>query len=135
MYDAENVEFKFSRLRRHFKGVPSESALAVGPSFVFGSVYTIPDHLRIGCLFMSDWRCVYTALHESDTLCSSNPVKLCSALVFGTKMVRYNPYRVVSNVNISEVTKCNGKDDGNVELRSVKKNCIFKAWKIDIVIK
>ena len=43
-----------------------------------GPVYTIPD-LRFGSFFISDWGCVYTDLHESDTLCSNNPVHLCSA--------------------------------------------------------
>ena len=35
---------------------------------------------------MSDWRCVDTALHESDTLCFNNPVQLCSASADGAKM-------------------------------------------------
>ena len=49
-------------------------------------VYTILCHLHIESLFISDWGCVYTALHESDTLCSSNPVQICSASAGGTKM-------------------------------------------------
>ena len=59
-----------------------------------GPVYTIPDHLRIGSLFISDWGCVYTALHESDMLCSNNLVQLYSASAGGTKMdsVQYVPY-------------------------------------------
>ena len=35
---------------------------------------------------MSDWGCVYTALRESDTLCSNNPVQLCSASASSTRM-------------------------------------------------
>ena len=49
-----------------------------------GPAYTIPDHLRIGSLFISDWGCVYTALHEFDPLCSNNPVQFCSASAGGT---------------------------------------------------
>ena len=49
-------------------------------------VYTIPEHLRIGSLLISDGGCVYSSLHESDTLCSNNPVQLCSALAGGMKM-------------------------------------------------
>ena len=52
----------------------------------------ILDHLRIGSLFISDWGCVYTPLPESDTLCSNNPVQLCSASAGGTKM---NPVQSV----------------------------------------
>ena len=43
-------------------------------------------------LFISDWGCVYTALHESDTLCSNNPVQLYSVSAGGTKM---NPIQSV----------------------------------------
>ena len=57
-----------------------------------GRVYRIPDHLRIGSLFISDWGSVYTALRESDTLCSSSPVQLCTASAGDTKWIRYNPY-------------------------------------------
>ena len=52
----------------------------------------IPDHLRIGSLFLSDWGFVYMALHESDTLWSNNPVELCSTSAGGTKM---NPVQFV----------------------------------------
>ena len=51
-----------------------------------GPVYTISDHLCIRSLFISDWGSVYTTLHESDTLCSSNLIQLCSASAGGTKM-------------------------------------------------
>ena len=51
-----------------------------------GPVYMIPDHLRIGSLFISDWGCVYKALHESDPLCSNNPIQRLSASAGGTKM-------------------------------------------------
>ena len=54
--------------------------------FLSGPVYTIPDHLRIESLFILDWGCVCTALHESDTLCPNNPMQLCSASAGGTKM-------------------------------------------------
>ena len=40
----------------------------------------------IGSLFVSDWGFVYTALHESDTLCSNNPIQFCSASAGGTKI-------------------------------------------------
>ena len=53
---------------------------------LLGPVYTIADHLRIGSLFISDWGCVCTALHESDTLCSNNPVQPCSTSASGTKV-------------------------------------------------
>ena len=46
----------------------------------------VPDHLRIGFLFISDWDCVYTALHEFDTLCSNNPEQLCSASAGSTNV-------------------------------------------------
>ena len=46
----------------------------------------IPDYLRISFLFMSDWGRVYTALPESDTLCSNSLVQLCSASAGATKM-------------------------------------------------
>ena len=39
-------------------------------------IYTIPDHLCTGLPFMSDWGFVYTASHESDTICSRNSVQL-----------------------------------------------------------
>ena len=51
-----------------------------------GPVYMIPDHLLIGCLFISDWGCVCTTLCESDTFCYNNPVQLCSTSAGGTKM-------------------------------------------------
>ena len=35
---------------------------------------------------MSDWVGVYMALHESDMLCSNNPVQACSASTGRTKM-------------------------------------------------
>ena len=53
---------------------------------VLGPVYRISDHLPIGSLYISDCGCVYTALHESDTLCSNNRVQLCSASAGGTKI-------------------------------------------------
>ena len=46
----------------------------------------IPDHLCVRSLFISDWGCAYTALHESDTLCSSNLVQFCFASSGGTKV-------------------------------------------------
>ena len=35
-------------------------------SLLLGHVYTIPDHLRIGSLFISDWGCAYSAVREFD---------------------------------------------------------------------
>ena len=44
------------------------------------------DQLHIGSFFILEWGFVYTALHESDTLCSNNPVQFCSASAGGTKI-------------------------------------------------